>query len=438
MLELLVRPDHPEEEKGAAVVLVALGAGEDRVRDDPDPRRIHSDLRYETLPAAVAVGDDTVEATVEPTPEIALRRGPSRQDVVRGDDGRPAVWQQARVELRERRPLDVKDVAWYATEPRQADCVLRRLQRQAERGAAEQAGAPRIEELGAAVAVRHRRSAEAERRRDELYLRTGRGEGRRQRVVVRQREGGGVEEDNAHEPYTSSALELLIRTWNLFHGRTYPPTRRLYLEDAVRLAVSDGPDVVAFQEVPLWALGRLAVWSGMRAIGALAKAALLGPLAEPLHRLDARIVRSALTGQANALLVGPRVEFDAARAVVLTENEGRERRVCQLVDLRVPGVAFTAANLHASIAREHATAELALVEKRLSGTGPAVVCGDFNVPGLGLSGFSSPLPGIDQVLVRGLALLTPAERWAEERRRQGNVILSDHAPVDAVVGLRAA
>jgi endonuclease/exonuclease/phosphatase family metal-dependent hydrolase len=257
-------------------------------------------------------------------------------------------------------------------------------------------------------------------------------------VIVRQRERGGVEEHNTHEPYTSSALELLIRTWNLFHGRTYPPTRRLYLEEAVRLAVSDRPDLVAFQEVPPWALGRLAPWSGMRAIGARAKAALLGPLAEPLHRLDARIVRSALTGQANALLVGPRLEVNAARAVVLTENEGRERRVCQLVDLRAPGTAFTAANLHASIAHEHASAEIALVEKRLAGTGPAVVCGDFNVPELGLPGFSAPLPGIDQVLVRGLALLRPAECWAEERRRQGNVTLSDHAPVDAVVGLPAA
>jgi endonuclease/exonuclease/phosphatase family metal-dependent hydrolase len=257
-------------------------------------------------------------------------------------------------------------------------------------------------------------------------------------VVVRQRERGGVDERNTHDPYTSSALELLIRTWNLFHGRSYPPTRRLYLEQAVRLAVADGPDLVALQEVPLWALGRLAPWSGMRVMGARAKAALLGPLAERLHRLDARIVRSALTGQANALLVGPRLEVEAVRVVVLTEDEGRERRVCQLADLRAPGTTFTAANLHASVAHDDARAELALVEERVAGTSRTVVCGDFNVPGLGLPGFSSPLPGIDQVLVRGLALLRPAERWAEERRRQGNVILSDHAPVDAVVGLPAA
>ena len=176
----------------------------------------------------------------------------------------------------------------------------------------------------------------------------------------------------------------------------------------------------------------------MRVIGAPARRGLLGPLAEPLHLLDARVVRSALTGQANALLVGPHLEVDDVRVVALTEGEGRERRVCQIVDLRAPGTAFTAANLHASIARDHARAELGLLERRLAGTGAVVVCGDFNVPGLGLPGFSSPLRGIDQILVRGLALLGPAESWPEARRRYGAVVLSDHAPVDAVVGLPAA
>jgi endonuclease/exonuclease/phosphatase family metal-dependent hydrolase len=438
VLELLVRPDHPEEEERAAVVLVALGAREDRVRDDPDARSIHPDLRHETLPPALAVGDDAIEAAVEPAPEVALRRGPSRQNVVGGDDGRPPPRQEARVELRERRPLEVKDVPFDPAEATEADSVLTGLQRQAERRAAEEARAPRIEELPPAVAVGQWGRAEPKRGRDQFDLRAGPRESRRERVVVRQRERGRVDERNTHDPYTSSALELLIRTWNLFHGRSYPPTRHLYLEQAVRLAVADAPDLVAFQEVPLWALGRLADWSGMRVMTARAKPALLGRLAEPLHRLEARFVRSALTGQANALLVGPRLEVEAVRVVVLTENEGRERRVCQLAELRAPGTIFTAANLHASGARHNARAELALVEERVAGTSRAVVCGDFNVPALGLPGFSSPLPGIDQVLVRGLALLRPAVRWAEERRRHGNVILSDHAPVDAVAGLPAA
>jgi endonuclease/exonuclease/phosphatase family metal-dependent hydrolase len=257
-------------------------------------------------------------------------------------------------------------------------------------------------------------------------------------MVVRQREGRRVDDCDAHGPYTSSALELLIRTWNLFHGRTYPPVRRLYLEEAVRLAVSDEPDLVAFQEVPVWALDRLAGWTGMRSIGAPARRGLLGPLAESLHRLDARVVRSALTGQANALLVGPHLEVDAVRVVELTQGEDRERRICQVVDLRAPGTPFTAANLHASIGHEHARTELGLVERSMARTGAAVVCGDFNVPGLGLPGFSSPLRGIDQIVVRGLALLGPAERWPEARRRHGAVVLSDHAPVDAVVSLPAA
>ena len=52
-------------------------------------------------------------------------------------------------------------------------------------------------------------------------------------------------------------MGLVIRTWNLYHGRTHPKSGRTYLERMVRLASIDAPDVVALQEVPLWALGRM-------------------------------------------------------------------------------------------------------------------------------------------------------------------------------------
>jgi len=50
----------------------------------------------------------------------------------------------------------------------------------------------------------------------------------------------------------------------------------------IRLISLDAPDVVALQEVPLWALGRLERWSGMRALWAVAVPSLLGPLARVL------------------------------------------------------------------------------------------------------------------------------------------------------------
>jgi endonuclease/exonuclease/phosphatase family metal-dependent hydrolase len=58
------------------------------------------------------------------------------------------------------------------------------------------------------------------------------------------------------------------------------------------------------------------------------------------------------------------------------------------------------------------------------------VAGDFNLPGEGLPGFSTPLPGsIDQILVRGLPAGT-AVVWPEDRRRYQRHVLSDHAPVE--------
>jgi len=72
---------------------------------------------------------------------------------------------------------------------------------------------------------------------------------------------------------------------------------------------------------------------------------------------------------------------------------------------------------------------------------PVVVCGDVNVAAgrsrtigdLVAEGWSAPAPGIDQVLVRGLAAAGP-HGWPEERRRVGGRLLSDHSPVEAVIG----
>ena len=71
-----------------------------------------------------------------------------------------------------------------------------------------------------------------------------------------------------------------------------------------------------------------------------------------------------------------------------------------------------------------------------------ILAGDANLrPGAGATylrlrdeGFSEPLAGsIDQIVVRGLPS-TPPRAWAEERRRLGDRVLSDHAPVELTVG----
>jgi endonuclease/exonuclease/phosphatase family metal-dependent hydrolase len=201
----------------------------------------------------------------------------------------------------------------------------------------------------------------------------------------------------------------------------------------VRLVTADDPDVVCLQEIPLWALQRLEDWSGMTARGIVTKRALAGPAAAFLQRLSPRLVRSTFTGQANALLVSRRHDVQSSTAYRLNPGAPAEARFCQVIRLRVGGTELLVANVHATT-RDPAAArrELETVSELLGSAGPAIACGDFNVAGAGLPGFSSPLLGIDQVLVRGLTLLDAPFAWPDLRRRtEDGVLLSDHAPVEA-------
>ena len=238
-------------------------------------------------------------------------------------------------------------------------------------------------------------------------------------------------------------MRLLVRSWNLYHGRTHPPSERLYLERMVRLATADAPDVVALQEVPMWAVRRLEAWSGMAGAWAMTMPALLGPLARRATDADPVRLRSSLTGQANALLVNPHLPVRRHRRVVLNPGlsrtdwlvRGGQRRVCHAVEAETRAGPLVLANLHASNDpdRKLVAEEIERAVRFLAGPEPCVLCGDFNAERHAVPGFSEPIEGIDQILVRGLALVRPPEAWPEERRRADGALLSDHAPVDAVV-----
>ncbi|HYM63757.1 MAG TPA: endonuclease/exonuclease/phosphatase family protein [Gaiellaceae bacterium] len=249
-------------------------------------------------------------------------------------------------------------------------------------------------------------------------------------------------------------MSLLVRTWNLFHGRTSPPSGALHLERMVRTAVEDGPDVVAFQEVPVWALGRLEAWSGMNAVGAIAMLPLGGPLAGKLTKRNPRRFRSLLTGQANALLLSRRLELvGTPRAIRLNPGPFRSaeararrlslrerldwawnRRVCQAVHVRERKRVIVVANLHATKDHSLAEAEVDRLALLWPPEAPTILCGDFNARGHALPGFSEPLDGIDQILVRGLEYERKPSLWPIERRQtEDGAVLSDHAPVEAVV-----
>src|SRR5580765_4246168 len=143
---------------------------------------------------------------------------------------------------------------------------------------------------------------------------------------------------------------MLVRSWNLFHGNTLPPGRRAYLREMVELVTADRPDVVCLQEVPAWALGRLAGWSGMSAVPALARrpsvrAAALGrALTSPHHGL----IRSAFAGQGNAILVAPSLRLRASSTLPLTDRDARvEPRVAQRAELELDdGRAAVVVNAH--------------------------------------------------------------------------------------------
>jgi endonuclease/exonuclease/phosphatase family metal-dependent hydrolase len=260
-------------------------------------------------------------------------------------------------------------------------------------------------------------------------------------------------------------MSLLVRTWNVFHGNASPPGRRAHLEEMVRLASDDKPDVLCLQELPVWALRRLRDWSGMQAFGAVAARPRLrsAELGRTVTQRNHGLFRSVVTGQANAILLRPelpalssdtivlnppRVRRLVARELALDRRArlgwARERRVCHAVRTG----ALTVANLHISKVRDARIRDAELLRAATfadtfaAPTDVLVLAGDFNVRPWESQvleqlagpewGFSAPIPGIDQILVRGAPAGEP-KPWPEKRRRVDGRLLSDHAPLEVTI-----
>ena len=246
-------------------------------------------------------------------------------------------------------------------------------------------------------------------------------------------------------------MPLLVRSWNVFHGNAEQPERDGFLEEMIRLAVADRPDVLCLQEVPAWAGPRLGPFP------------LTAELGGRLTRLNNGVFRSLFAGQANAILLRPGIEVVEHRTIVLNSRSFRalqarelvldlvtrlawakERRICQVV--RTTEVVV--ANLHATSSRDHRVPDVELLRAATFADGLAqpgetvVLAGDFNVrPEESQTlreltgtewGFSAGGPWIDHLLVRDGAA-SPVAVWPEERRRVDGRLLSDHAPVEAIV-----
>jgi len=243
----------------------------------------------------------------------------------------------------------------------------------------------------------------------------------------------------------------------------------------VRLASEDRPDLLCLQEVPVWAIRKLDDWSGMTAVGDVAQRPRIGPLpsnaeiGRVLTDLHHGLLRSAFTGQANAILLRPGLRVVEHRHVPLNPFTFRraqarrlelglvqrlawakERRVCQALRVEREERTFVVANLHATGNADKRLPDAELLRAAVFVDGfakpdePILLCGDFNVSlrtsrtlrELAKSdwGFSGATPtGIDHVLVRGLPVGEP-DRWEADRRLHEGRFLSDHAPVDLRVG----
>jgi endonuclease/exonuclease/phosphatase family metal-dependent hydrolase len=211
-----------------------------------------------------------------------------------------------------------------------------------------------------------------------------------------------------------------VRTWNLFHGNASPPERRAFLRQTIELVTRDRPDVVCLQELPVWALGHLEEWSGMHAATAVARRPLLPFGARAVTALNHGLLRSAVTGEGDAILT-TRPAQDRGATVV---GHAKLRRIAHAVEL--DGIQVV--NFHIDGDRVQFDRVLALADER------SVLAGDANLVSPNVDGFSAPLAGsIDQIFVRGLTVVEGPSAWPVERRTLDGRVLSDHAPVEAVV-----
>jgi endonuclease/exonuclease/phosphatase family metal-dependent hydrolase len=258
---------------------------------------------------------------------------------------------------------------------------------------------------------------------------------------------------------------VLIRSWNLFHGNTVPTRREAYLDEMIELATADDPDVLCAQEVPAWALGRFTV-------GDVAARPVLGPLPIPrrlgqaLTALNHGLLRSAFSGQGNAMQIASRLRVAEHRALTLNSRRFREakahdleldsvarlawakeRRIVQAVRLTsTEGRTYVVANMHCTSYPDPRLADAELLRAAWFASTLArpdevlVLAGDFNVT-LAQSqalrdltgpewGFVNAGEGIDHILVRG-AEVTASRTWPKSERTRGGRLLSDHAPIEA-------
>ena len=271
-------------------------------------------------------------------------------------------------------------------------------------------------------------------------------------------------------------------TWNLFHGRDFPPDPALFTWRSRLLRVTERNathaqvnrdlgaefaavlaaaawDVALLQECPPRWIDRLATACDARAHRVATSRNSFAALRASLARLNPDLIASNDGGSNLTLVRGTIAE---RRELELRPGPHPERRAMAFTRAHLArrdggggangGREICVANLHASAGR--ALAELAEQEVTAAAEratewaagAPLILGGDLNLRPRDSAlferladrfGLAPPTgPGaIDHLLARGLDVVTPPRQWPAERREISDgelaVRLSDHAPVEA-------
>ena len=268
-------------------------------------------------------------------------------------------------------------------------------------------------------------------------------------------------------------MEIGVITWNLFHGRDFPPDPALYTwrsrlarmseRNATHIQVNRELirefaqtlcgarwDVALLQECPPRWSAPLAAACGARVQRSLTSRNSLGSVRSVLGRWNPDLLGSWEGGSNLTLLRG--VVADGPLDLRELELRRRpERRTMAFA--RLPS-GLCVANLHASTRPRLATEELrnaAETAVSWAGEAPLILGGDFNLrpsrtqvfeelaQRFGLGTPTGP-DSIDHILGRGVDTVEPPAAWPPEAREVGwqglRLRLSDHAPVAARLAMK--
>jgi endonuclease/exonuclease/phosphatase family metal-dependent hydrolase len=273
-------------------------------------------------------------------------------------------------------------------------------------------------------------------------------------------------------------VQIRALTWNVYHGRDFPPDPALRTKRSKLLRITErnathlqvnrnlfdsfadliaraGWDVALLQECPPRWARRLAERCDAETHRVLTSRNSFAPLRRLGAFLNPDLIGSDEGGSNLTLLRRRWGEITERRELVLEPGPEPERRTMAFTRVRPTGhpeAEVCVANLHASAGpplRAFSEQDVLLATERSvewAQGAPLIVGGDLNLrpaetsiyPVLaerfGLGGTTAP-DSLDHLLSRGLEPLRPPHAWAPEEREVSRgaraIRLSDHAPVQA-------